>query len=86
MGLLSALHDKWRGHDDKLAARAYGDRARDAELDDREHLMDSMPITPHEPGGISSPIGGVMPSGFKSEQAVEDAVRSEDALEHEEPH
>jgi hypothetical protein len=80
MGLLSILRAKWRGHDDKLAEHAYRDRDRDAALDEREHLMDSMPSTPHDRSDLS-----VMPSGVRSERAIEDTVRSEDALEHEEP-
>lgn len=62
----------WRGHDEKLAAHA---------LNEHEPSAVAVPDVP-EPHG---PAGGMMTARRRGEVLLADAVRNEDALEHEEP-
>jgi hypothetical protein len=75
MGLLSTIRKMWRRHDEKLAEHEYH------ELYEHEPSAVAVPDVP-EPYG---PAGAIMTAQRRGEVLLADAVRNEDALEHEEP-
>ena len=74
MSLFSTLRKKWRQHDEKLAEHAYRDG--DA-LGEHGHVMDT--------GLLGANSDDSLASARASDRAVDRAVQSEGAREHEEP-
>jgi hypothetical protein len=75
MSLFSTLRKKWRHHDEKLAERVYRDGDT---LGEHKHVMDT--------GLLGANSDDSLASARASDRAVDRAIQSEDALEHEEPH
>jgi hypothetical protein len=85
VGLFANLRRMWRGHDEKLADRAYHDDAIKAELRE-ESVEDGSELTPVDYAAPGGGVGGGVPiAGYTSGEPSADALRSEDELEHEEP-
>jgi hypothetical protein len=77
MSLFSTLRSKWRRHDERLAERAYRDGDIWERLEEHEHVMNSGLLG-------ANPVGRLI-SAQQADRAADRAIRSEDALEHEEP-
>jgi hypothetical protein len=77
MSVFSTLRSTWRRHDEKLAERAYRDGDTLERLEKHEHVMNT--------GLLGANSAGRLISAHNADRAVERAIRSEDALEHEEP-